>query len=94
MLRADRAGGARLAYLPAVPRSGSWLFSGTAMVVRSAQGSQHGLTRLRERDCVVLHDLVQQDLQKLRGSPGEHDAVIASPGGRMAQIWVPSGSIS
>src|SRR6516165_7142984 len=60
--------------------SGSWSVRGMALVVRSVQSPQHGLTRLRKRDCVVLRDLVQQNLQKLRGSPVEHDAVTAFPG--------------
>ena len=60
--------------------SGSYLVRGTVvLVVRSAQGLQDCLTRLRERDCVVLRDFAQQQLQELRRSPIEHNASLDAP---------------
>ena len=49
------------------------------LVVRSAQGLQDCLTRLRERDRVVLRDFAQQQLQELRRSPIEHNASLWTP---------------
>jgi len=62
------------------------------LVVRSAQGLLDCLTRLRERDGVVLRDFAQQQLQELRRAPIEHNASLWTPrwadGADLGPVWL------